>query len=166
MSDDKAVSRRWLMMTIGVLLNGAVALLIATPVVGYLLGPIRKNGGYDSWIDLGDFSQFPLGQTRLASFVNPKSMPWDGATSKAACWVRRVQDQKFQVFAINCAHLGCPVRWFPQSELFMLSLIHIYRSRSRPFWPWPATRRYAPSSSPDARILASRIGATICLDTR
>ena len=25
----------------------------------------------------------------------------------------------FQVFAINCAHLGCPVRWFPQSRLFM-----------------------------------------------
>ena len=43
----------------------------------------------------------------------------DGATAKAACWVRRTQDQKFQVFAINCAHLGCPVRWFPQSELFM-----------------------------------------------
>ena len=25
----------------------------------------------------------------------------------------------FQVFAINCAHLGCPVRWFPESRLFM-----------------------------------------------
>ena len=25
----------------------------------------------------------------------------------------------FQVFAVNCAHLGCPVRWFPQSKLFM-----------------------------------------------
>jgi menaquinol-cytochrome c reductase iron-sulfur subunit len=23
------------------------------------------------------------------------------------------------VFAINCAHLGCPVRWFPQSNLFL-----------------------------------------------
>ena len=119
MSEDKAVSRRWFLVGIGVLLNGAVALLIATPVVGYLLGPIRKNGGYDSWIDLGDISQFPEGETRLASFVTPQSMPWDGATAKAACWVRRTQDQKFQVFAINCAHLGCPVRWFPQSELFM-----------------------------------------------
>ncbi len=26
---------------------------------------------------------------------------------------------KFLVFAINCAHLGCPVSWFPQSGLFM-----------------------------------------------
>jgi Rieske Fe-S protein len=30
-----------------------------------------------------------------------------------------VSADKFQVFAINCAHLGCPVRWFPQSALFM-----------------------------------------------
>jgi Rieske Fe-S protein len=120
MSEQTAVSRRrWILMGIGVALNGAVALLIATPVVGYLLGPVRKNGGYNSWIDLGDISQFAMGQTRLASFVNPHSEPWDGATAKAACWVRRTQDQKFQIFAINCAHLGCPVRWFPQSELFM-----------------------------------------------
>ena len=120
MSDEKAaVTRRWVLVSIGALLNGAVALLVAIPVVGYLLGPIRKNGGYNSWIDLGDVSQFALGQTRLASFVNPKSMPWDGATAKAACWVRRTQEEKFQVFAINCAHLGCPVRWFPQSQLFM-----------------------------------------------
>ncbi len=26
---------------------------------------------------------------------------------------------KFLVFAVNCAHLGCPVAWFPQSGLFM-----------------------------------------------
>jgi Rieske Fe-S protein len=117
--EQKAVSRRTLLMTIGILLNGAVALLIATPVVGYLLGPIRKKDGYNSWIDLGDVGQFAVGQTRLASFVNPQSLPWDGATAKAACWVRCTKENQFQVFAINCAHLGCPVRWFPQSELFM-----------------------------------------------
>jgi Rieske Fe-S protein len=33
--------------------------------------------------------------------------------------VRNTGGSKFQVFAINCAHLGCPVRWFPQSSLFM-----------------------------------------------
>ena len=35
------------------------------------------------------------------------------------CYVRRIDADRFQVFAINCAHLGCPVRWFPQSGLFM-----------------------------------------------
>ena len=46
-------------------------------------------------------------------------MPTDGKTADMACWVRRIEGEQFQVFAINCAHLGCPVRWFPQSGLFM-----------------------------------------------
>ena len=35
------------------------------------------------------------------------------------CWVRRKSGNQFQVFAINCAHLGCPVRWFAESKLFL-----------------------------------------------
>jgi quinol---cytochrome c reductase iron-sulfur subunit, bacillus type len=46
-------------------------------------------------------------------------MPTDGKTVDTACWVRRIGGEQFQVFAVNCAHLGCPVRWFPQSGLFM-----------------------------------------------
>jgi len=46
-------------------------------------------------------------------------MPTDGKTVDTACWVRRIEGDQFQVFAVNCAHLGCPVRWFPQSGLFM-----------------------------------------------
>ena len=117
--DQKTISRRSLLMKLGIFLNAAIAAAIAVPVVGYLLGPIRKKGGYDAWISLGDPSQFPEGETRLASFVNPFNMPWDGATAKSSCWVRNIGGGKFQIFAINCAHLGCPVRWFPQSELFM-----------------------------------------------
>ena len=115
MSDDKEVSRRWLLVSIGVLLNGAVALLIATPIVGYLLGPIRKNGGYNSWIDLGDASQFPLGETRLASFVSPGSMPWTARPERlpAGCAGRRIRSSRFLrstalTLAARCA--GFPSR--------------------------------------------------------
>jgi Rieske Fe-S protein len=120
MSDEKTLSRRTL-MKLGLLLNGVVAIAIATPVVGYLLSPVKRKGAYKSWIPLGSLDNFPEGQTRLVDFVNPPSatIPWDGQTAKAACWVRRLEGEKFQVFAINCAHLGCPVRWFPQSGLFM-----------------------------------------------
>jgi len=44
---------------------------------------------------------------------------WDGQTADVPCWVRRVAGKKVQVFAINCAHLGCPVRWFSESKLFL-----------------------------------------------
>ena len=33
--------------------------------------------------------------------------------------MRRIEGDKFQVFAINCTHLGCPIRWFQESRLFM-----------------------------------------------
>ena len=52
-----------------------------------------------------------------------QQQPWDGMTAKTGVYVRYLgrdgfKDQ-FQVFAINCTHLGCPVEWFPQSGLFM-----------------------------------------------
>jgi Rieske Fe-S protein len=53
------------------------------------------------------------------NYRNPVTTQWDGETGDVPCWVRRVSGNTFQVFAINCAHLGCPVRWFAQSQLFM-----------------------------------------------
>lgn len=117
--DPREVSRRWLLLKIGAFFNVVVGVAVAVPVVRYLLGPIRRNGAYDSWISLGAVNNFPIGETRLATYENPYRDPWDGATDNTACWVRHVSASAFQVFAINCAHLGCPVRWFPQSGLFM-----------------------------------------------
>jgi Rieske Fe-S protein len=117
--DSATVSRRWLLLKVGALFNAVVGAAVAVPVVKYLLSPIKSDASYKSWVSLGSVSIFPVGETRLAKFTNPVSRAWDGETDRVACWVRRVTERKFQVFAINCAHLGCPVRWFPQSGLFM-----------------------------------------------
>lgn len=115
------MSRRGLFAKIGLVLNGLAAVVLATPLVGYLLSPIFRGerGQYKRWVPLGELEQFPEGQTRLAEFQNPVSGVSDGDTDRIPCWVRRIQGETFQVFAINCAHLGCPVRWFAQSGLFM-----------------------------------------------
>jgi quinol---cytochrome c reductase iron-sulfur subunit, bacillus type len=115
------VSRRSFLMRLGLLINGAIAALLTVPVLGYILSPLRGKAGegYKTWVSLGPLGQFPEGQTRLATFRNPFVRPWDGQTADIPCWVRRVTGETFQVFAINCAHLGCPVRWFAQSGLFM-----------------------------------------------
>jgi menaquinol-cytochrome c reductase iron-sulfur subunit len=121
MSFSGGVTRRDLFMKIGIFLNGIAGLILAVPIVRYLLSPITRERkvGYESWISLGDLEQFPSGETRLATYRNPVASATDGETSDIACWVRNVNGQTFQVFAINCAHLGCPVRWFPQSSLFL-----------------------------------------------
>ena len=121
MSNENTVSRRGLLMKIGILFNGAVATALAVPITRFLLSSITRGrgDGYLAWVPLGPVNAFPEGETRLATFRNPLVMPTDGKTVETACWVRRVDGNQFQVFAVNCAHLGCPVRWFPQSGLFM-----------------------------------------------
>jgi Rieske Fe-S protein len=117
--DPLTVSRRWLLLRVGALFNAAVGIAVAVPVVKYLLSPMKSDDAYKSWLSLGSIDIFPVGETRLAKFTNPVSRSWDGDTDRIPCWVRRISEKEFQVFAINCAHLGCPVRWFPQSGLFM-----------------------------------------------
>jgi len=111
-------SRRSFLFTLGLALNAVAAFLVGIPVIGYLLGPVRRRTE-QAWISLGPLERFPEGQTRLATYENPFRVAWDGATATIPCWVRRIAGDKFQIFAINCAHLGCPVRWFAQSRLFM-----------------------------------------------
>jgi Rieske Fe-S protein len=120
--DAKAAlhSRRAFLFKLSVMLNAAVGAVLAVPLVGYLLGPaLKKGSNTGSWIVLGGINDFPVGETRLADFRSPVASFDDGDTAKVACWVRRISDRQFQVFAVNCAHLGCPVRWFAQSKLFL-----------------------------------------------
>jgi menaquinol-cytochrome c reductase iron-sulfur subunit len=118
---DTSISRRGFFTKLGILFNGFAAIVLAVPMARFLLASITRGraNAYLSWVPVGPAEQFPEGETRLATFRNPLVMPTDGKTVDTACWVRHLQGDQFQVFAINCAHLGCPVRWFPQSGLFM-----------------------------------------------
>jgi menaquinol-cytochrome c reductase iron-sulfur subunit len=121
MSEENGTPRRALLAKLGLFFNGIVGAALAVPIVSYLLSPVTRDRkpGYRSWLSLGQLDQFPEGQTRFATYRNPVVNPWDGKTADIACWVRNVDGRNFQVFAVNCAHLGCPVRWFPQSSLFL-----------------------------------------------
>ncbi len=112
------LSRRSLFLKLGIVLNVVAAALVVLPLVGYVLAPVRRKA-WQAWITLGGVNDFPEHQTRLATYENPFAVPWDGKTARLPCWVRRLSGHEFQVFAINCTHLGCPVRWFPESGLFM-----------------------------------------------
>jgi Rieske Fe-S protein len=119
-ADFAAPTRRNLLFHVGAAFSAAAGVLMAIPIIGYVFSAFsHKRMPPQQWIGLGDVSKYPAGQTRLASFRNPFTRPWDGATGDIPCWVRCIDEAKFQVFAINCTHLGCPVRWFQESRLFM-----------------------------------------------
>jgi len=113
-------ARRAFLFNLALALNGAVGAVLAVPIIGFLLGPaMKKRSSENAWIEAGKVADFPEGETRLINFRNPVTTAWDGETGDIPCWVRRISGTDFQVFAINCAHLGCPVRWFAQSRLFL-----------------------------------------------
>lgn len=117
-STDEKSSRRDFLLKLGIGLNVVAGGMIGVPVIGYALSSFAKKPELE-WIDLGLVDDFEEGKTRLALYDNPLRVDWDGATAEIPCWVRRIQGEEFTVFAINCTHLGCPVRWFEESRLFM-----------------------------------------------
>jgi Rieske Fe-S protein len=112
-------TRRNLLFKAGVVLNVAAGFLLAVPLVGFVFSSFVERKDPRGWISLGATTDFPEQATRIATYRNPFTRPWDGETANIPCWVRRLQGNQFQVFAINCTHLGCPVRWFQESGLFM-----------------------------------------------
>jgi Rieske Fe-S protein len=104
------------------LLTGGVAATVAgIPILQYFFREKRKE---TIWVPLGLASDFPQGETRLVAFDNPLRQPWDGIVAHTGVFVRNEGSDergqpRFLILAANCAHLGCPVSWFPQSGLFM-----------------------------------------------
>lgn len=114
----KDPTRRDFILLIGSGLNVVAGMLMGIPVLGFLMSSWKRRSP-QKWLSVGSLTKFPEHTTRLASYTNPGAQKWDGQMSQIPCWVRRLEGEKFQVFAINCTHLGCPVRYFEESKLFM-----------------------------------------------
>ena len=83
------------------------------------LGPLIKQAP-NAWQKVGLLSKndFPIGKTVLTKLSDPSSLPWAGQTSDTSVWVRQTAPSQFDVFAVNCTHLGCPVNWLDTANLF------------------------------------------------
>jgi Rieske Fe-S protein len=108
---------RWVTCGMGTIATA----ILSIPLVDYLLGERKRPV---DWVPLGPVGSFSTDETRLVTFDNPIRQPWDGLTAQTGVYVRNEgkDDEgkdRFLVLAVNCAHLGCPVSWFPQSGLFM-----------------------------------------------
>ncbi len=84
MPKEDTISRRGLFMKLGILFNGVVATALAVPILRYVLSSVTRGraNAYLDWVSLGRVSEFPEGETRLATFRNPIVMPADGKTAR------------------------------------------------------------------------------------
>lgn len=92
--------------------------VLGLPVIGFLLSPLLRQAPA-LWRQVGPVDQFQVGQTVPVTFLDASPLPWAGVAAKTAAWLRRDGEQKFVAFSIHCTHLGCPVRWLPDANLFM-----------------------------------------------
>ncbi len=109
-------ARRGFLSRLSIILGSAAALLVALPSVGFLLG-LRKTPLV--WRSVGRLDDFAIGSTVRVSFEDSSPLPWSGVVAQTAAWLRRVNAQQFIAFSVDCTHLGCPVRWLPEADLFM-----------------------------------------------
>jgi menaquinol-cytochrome c reductase iron-sulfur subunit len=111
-------SRRQFLERLSVLLGGATTVLLAVPVVGFVVAPLfRKAPG--AWRSVGRADRFKVGETVAVTFQDASPLPWAGVTANTAAWLRRLTADEFVAFSVNCSHLGCPVRWLQEANLFM-----------------------------------------------
>jgi len=113
-----ANDRRQFLNRISIALSAAAAAAIAVPSIGFLLGPvIRKTP--QVWRRVGTLDELPVGQTTEVRFVDASPLPWAGVTGLTAAWLFRRSADEVIAFSVNCTHLGCPVRWLGDANLFM-----------------------------------------------
>ena len=55
MTEPDGLSRRGMLAKLGILFNGAVGVMLAVPIVRYILSPVirERKPGYESWLSLG-----------------------------------------------------------------------------------------------------------------
>lgn len=110
--------RRSFFSRLSIALGALIGAIMTLPGVAFVLAPVFRKTPR-AWRSVGAVDSFKLGDTVLVSFEDPSPEPWAGVTAETGAWVRRTGEKEFIAFSINCRHLGCPVRWVNDANLFM-----------------------------------------------
>jgi menaquinol-cytochrome c reductase iron-sulfur subunit len=85
-------------------------------MAGFVVAPLFGRVPFE-WRPVGKVERLPRRRDRrTSSSLDASPLPWAGVTAKTAAWLRRESETEFVAFAVNCAHLGCPVRWLPDAQ--------------------------------------------------
>jgi menaquinol-cytochrome c reductase iron-sulfur subunit len=112
------ISRRRFFEKLSIALLGLCGALVGVPLVGFIVAPLFRKVP-QKWVTIGKPDDFQIGKTVAVTVNDPSPLPWAGVTAKTGVWLRRVTEDTFIAFSANCTHLGCPVRWLPDADLFM-----------------------------------------------
>ena len=115
---QEEITRRRFFEKLSIALGGFCAALLGVPLIGFVIAPLFRKAP-NEWLSLGKIADFEIGRTVNVTITDPSSLPWAGISAKSAAWLRRVNEEQFIAFSAHCTHMGCPVRWLSDAELFM-----------------------------------------------
>jgi menaquinol-cytochrome c reductase iron-sulfur subunit len=115
---DVPPPRRRFLARLSIALSAAIAAAAGVPVVGFLVSPLLRKAPR-IWRPVGAVDAFTVGQTVNVVFEDASPLPWAGVTARSAAWLRRDGAERFTAFSVHCTHLGCPVRWVADAQLFL-----------------------------------------------
>jgi len=118
MEDEALTTRRRFLSRVSLALSGLAGAVVGVPILAYLLSPLLEPAP-DQWRDVGLVENFRVGETVEVAYDDPSPLPWAGQTARTAVWLRRSNETDFSAFSINCTHLGCPVNWRADAQLFL-----------------------------------------------
>lgn len=116
--NNTGTGRRRFLIALSAFMGTLGATLVAVPTIGFIFSPLTRKRK-EVWRSVGPVDKFKTGETVAVSFENADPLPWDGEMARTGAWLRRQSDQEFIAFALNCTHLGCPVRWRAEANLFL-----------------------------------------------
>ena len=111
-------SRRRFLARLSLVLSGMIGAVATVPVIGFLLSPLTRKSPR-VWRPVGPVNAFAVGETVSVAFEDASPLPWAGVTARTAAWLRRDDVDRFTAFSVHCTHLGCPVRWVAEAQLFL-----------------------------------------------
>jgi len=117
-NSPEVLTRRAFLNKMGLALSAVAAGIVSVPVIGFLLAPLFRQSPA-VWRPVGSVDQFKVGETVEVKFEDASPLPWAGVTAQTAAWLRRNSEQDFTAFSVDCTHLGCPVNWIPDGNLFL-----------------------------------------------
>jgi menaquinol-cytochrome c reductase iron-sulfur subunit len=99
-------------------LSSLVAVILAIPIVGTLIGPslrVKKR----HWAEVGDIESLPIDQPIDLDFPYKTVDAYIRETVTHRVWVIKHSSSEVTVFSPICPHLGCYYDWHPEKKEFI-----------------------------------------------
>ena len=100
--------------------GATVGVLLAVPLVRFVIYPLRKSATETGWSDVGPLQDFASLLAPVAKTITlERRDAWETTSSQTAVYVLPPKDGQLRILSPICPHLGCSVRWVGDQNQFI-----------------------------------------------